>query len=244
MLTDCTWEISNIGRTTAEITVAVDDVFNAEDVCDALNGYQYVVVKVPMKRVEINECLSKMGFCLIEVQMNVSMSVRNFDVIRIETIYKDIDFEPVDNEISLSRLVTKIVPGMFCTDRISLDSRFGLTISANRYRNWINTEYSNGDARITVVRYQGEEVGFMMFKIMGNTFKLLLNGLYKPFQGRGLGIITPASPFMYISKYTLGLDKVITSISSNNIPIVKLYNRLGFTLDSQYYVFVNNDCIQ
>lgn len=80
----------------------------------------------------------------------------------------------------------------------------------------------------------------MLIKFEGNTIDLLLNGLYKPYQGKGLGILTPASPMMFIKKMSLPCDSEITSISSNNIPVVKLYNRLHFKFINQTYVFVKH----
>jgi hypothetical protein len=69
---------------------------------------------------------------------------------------------------------------------------------------------------------------------------VLLNGLYKPYQRKGLGLLTPASPLMYIQRNNLHYEEVSTNISSNNVPVVKLYNRLGFTLDYQTYVFIKH----
>ena len=80
----------------------------------------------------------------------------------------------------------------------------------------------------------------MLIRMEGDTIELLLNGLYKPYQGKGLGLITPASPMMFVKKNSLQIAKEITNISSNNIPVVKLYNRLQFQLLSQTYVFVKH----
>lgn len=83
----------------------------------------------------------------------------------------------------------------------------------------------------------------MLIKIENDTIDLLLNGLYKEYQGKGLGLLTPASPMMYVKMKDLQIARELTSISSNNIPVVKLYNKLHFDLFQQTYVFVKHQQI-
>lgn len=83
----------------------------------------------------------------------------------------------------------------------------------------------------------------MLIKIENDTIDLLLNGLYKEYQGKGLGLLTPASPMMYVKMKDLQIARELTSISSNNIPVVKLYNELHFDLFQQTYVFVKHQQI-
>ena len=53
-------------------------------------------------------------------------------------------------------------------------------------------------------------------------------------------IITPSSPFLYRDFSEEPFEVVSTSISSNNVRVVKLYNKLNFELDNQNYVFVKH----
>ena len=61
-----------------------------------------------------------------------------------------------------------------------------------------------------------------------------------PFQGHRLGLLTTSSPLMYVSKENIDVSEEMACISSNNIPVVKLYDRLGFHLNEQHYVFVKH----
>lgn len=231
---DCRWEIDNIGKRTVEITIDKDDAVSHAFLQEIYSQYEYVVVKVPMMKTEYNHLLASLGFVLMECQMNVSMEVSKFDYSKVDEISSVLDYK--DEAMSLESVLSSMSSEMFSTDRITLDREFGPAIGMRRYQNWMRTEVERGSSLYSVI-YQGQKVGFMLFKISDGVFRLLLNGLYKEWQGRHLGIITPSSPLIYAKRFDASIYKVTTSISSNNIPAVKLYNRLGFTLDSQTYVF-------
>ena len=239
-ITNCFWEQVNIGKRTVEITVEATDSFSLDMLNNACNGYDYLVVKVPMNKPSFNFGLSNMGFTCIENQMTVIKAYKDFDFYKLSSRYNSTSYEVVNSEDSLNSVLYSITPGMFSTDRISLDSQFGLEISCRRYKNWLTTEYRNGKSRLIKVMYDGQHVGFMLTRIESQKIHLLLNGLYKSFQGRKLGLLTPSSPLMYAHKENMDIIEEITSISSNNIPVVKLYDRLGFHLHEQHYVFVKH----
>lgn len=237
---DCYWEQVNIGKRTVEMTVEAHDSFSVDLFEDAVNDYEYLVVKVPMNRPSFNFGLSNMGFVCIECQLTVSKAYKDFDFFRLSSFYDRTSFEVVNSEELLNSVLTSITPGMFSTDRISLDSHFGLEIACCRYKNWLTTEYKKGKSRLIRVMYDGQHVGFMLIRVENQKIDLLLNGLYKHFQGQRLGLLTPSSPLMYVRKENIDVSEEMTCISSNNIPVVKLYDRLGFHLDEQHYVFVKH----
>lgn len=235
---NCHWEQKNIGKKTVEITIETTDHFDYPLIERRTRGYEYAVVKVPMNIPSFNIGLSRMGYTCIETQMNVGIDYNNFDFSKVAYLYDDTSYEVVNGADDFKSVVSHIEPGMFSTDRISIDPCFGESISCQRYINWMTTEYESRRSQLIKVIYKKEHVGFMLIKIENDTMDLLLNGLYKEYQGRGLGLLTPASPMMYIKKNVLKVLREKTSISSNNIPVVKLYNRLNFQLYGQTYVFV------
>ena len=207
---DCLWEQKNIGKKTVEIVIETTDDYDCSLIERQTVGYEYAVVKVPMNMPAFNLGLSKMGYTCIETQMNVGVDYNNFIFSKVAYLYDDTSYEIVNDADYFKSVVSHIEPGMFSTDRISIDPEFGETIGCQRYR------------------------------IEEDTIDLLLNGLYKEYQGKGLGFLTPASPMMFVKKKGLQIEKETTSISSNNIPVVKLYNRLQFQLLSQTYVYIKH----
>ena len=237
---NCIWELANIGKRTVEIIVEPEDSFQKESIESAIADHEYVVVKVPMNKPEFNLGLSQIGFSCIETQINMKHNVSGFNVSMVRDFYKYVDFEIVKTEQVFNSVISMISPGMFSTDRISIDPEFGLATGCNRYINWITTEFRNRKSSLIRILYKKEHIGFMLVKIEGDDLILLLNGLYKPYQGKGLGILTPASPLLYIKQEKLKVKSERTSISSNNIPVVKLYNQLLFQIESQSYVFIRH----
>jgi len=237
---DCTWEVKNLNKKTVEISVGKEDIFSRDLIKQSISNYEYAVVKVPMDIPAFNIGLSDMGFVCLETQMNVGISLHDFDFSKVAHLYSDTSYEPIDNDGDFMQAVSNLRPGMFSTDRISLDPKFGEDIACQRYINWLTSEYESKRSQLVKVIYKNEHIGFMLIKTDGDTIDLILNGLYKQYQGKGLGILTPASPMMYIKKNSLNIAHEVTSISSNNIPVVKLYNRLNFQLLQQTYVFVKH----
>lgn len=237
---DCHWEQKNIGKKTVEITIETTDHYDCSMIERQTHGYEYAVVKVPMNVPAFNLGLSKLGYTCIETQMNVGISYNNFIFSKVAHLYGDTSYEIVNDADGFKSVVSHIEPGMFSTDRISLDPEFGEAIGCQRYINWLTTEYESKRSQLIKVLYKNEHVGFMLVRIEDDTIDLLLNGLYKDYQGKGLGLLTPASPMMYVKKNSLQISKEETSISSNNIPVVKLYNRLHFQLLQHTYVFVKH----
>ena len=237
---DCIWELKNLDKKTVEISVGKEDIFSRDIIEQSISNYEYAVVKVPMDMPSFNIGLSNMGFVCIETQMNVGINLHDFDFSKVEHLYSDTSYELINNDDDFTSVVSNLLPGMFSTDRISLDPQFGEAIACRRYINWLTFEYESKRSQLIKVIYKNEHIGFMLIKTDGDTIDLILNGLYKQYQGKGLGILTPASPLMYVKKNSLNITKEVTSISSNNIPVVKLYNRLNFQLLQQTYVFVKH----
>lgn len=237
---NCFWEERNIGKKTVEITIVKEDRFDKALLEQQIQGYEYAVIKVPMNMPSFNIGLGEMEFICIESQMNVGISMEDFDFSKVVHLYDEVSYKVVDNQEDFVSVLSCIEPGMFSTDRISLDPQFGEQVASQRYINWLTFEYESKRSQLIKVIYKNEHIGFMLIKTDGDTIDLILNGLYKQYQGKGLGILTPASPMMYVKKNSLNITKEVTSISSNNIPVVKLYNRLHFQLRSQTYVYVKH----
>lgn len=243
-IVDCFWELDNIGKSTAELSILPGEVPDEKQLAKVCNNFEYVVAKVPMRNIDFNYVLSKMGFVLMEVQMNVSMEVAKFDYKLVQDFIGKVNYRDVTTKVDVEKVLEMMTPDMFSTDRVTLDRSFGPSLGLRRYRNWIKTELENKKSSLVTVRYDNSDIGFMLYRIEGTNFHLLLNGLYKEWQGHHLGVITSSSPLLYIRQNKLNdIDKSLTSISSNNIPVVKLYNRLGFILDSETYVFVKHNNI-
>ena len=177
---DCCWEQQNIGRRTIEVIIEDTDCFEKERIEQHIHSYEYAVVKVPMNMPAFNMGLATLGFTCIESQMNVGIAFKDFIFSKVAHLYDDTSYEIVNDKVGFQSVVSHIQPGMFSTDRISIDPVFGEKIGCQRYINWLTTEYNGKKSQLVKVIYKNEHVGFLLVRIEEDTIDLLLNGLYMP----------------------------------------------------------------
>ena len=130
---------------------------------------------------------------------------------------------------------------MFTTDRIYLDPYFPKDSSRNRYVNWMLSEFEKGTSIITEFSYDNQNVGFTMYRETEPGIRYgSLGGVYEEFQSMGLGVATAAIGLITAHKTNKPFRKVHTAISTNNIPMMQIYNYLNYKIDSMTYVYVKH----
>lgn len=237
---DCYWEEANIGSSTVEVEIEKDDVFNEETFSEFVCSFDYVVVKVPMKMTTFNFGLAKLGYTMTEIQCKLSKDYAdfNFDDGLVKRIMPHVSFQKIEDNSSLRTLIEQITPGMFSTDRISLDPHYGLEKACGRYKNWISSYFEEGKAEFLSLKYDNKDVGFSMYRKDGATVEMILGGIFEGYQSRGIGILTPTRHLLYAKQTGETIKKVSTTISSNNVSVWRIYNHFNFKVDSLYYVYI------
>ena len=239
---DCIWEMHNLGERVCEIGVEKDDVFDKRILSDLTEGFQYVVVKVPVNRPDFNFGLSEMGYAMIETQLNISKKYKDFDFEDrlVRRLYPNVYENIVNTEEELEDVLGRVTPNMFSTDRIYLDSHFDRRCSNRRYANWTRSEFKGNKAVIKEIIFEGVKIGFEMYRKKDDIIYGLLGGIYEDEQSEGLGLLTACIGFLTAKKENDPFKKVVTSISANNVPMVQIYNYLNFKIDNMTYVFVKH----
>ena len=69
---------------------------------------------------------------------------------------------------------------------------------------------------------------------------VLLGGIYERYQNNGIGILTACGPILFSKSHDLNPYQEITSVSSNNFPVLQFYNYLDFTISKMSYVLVKH----
>lgn len=237
---DAFWEKRNLGVKTIEVEfekseIISDFILSLKKIRDA----QYIVVKVPTGEFELNNELNKFGFCFIESAIEISLSIKDYILPKkIQKINSLISYHPVDSS-RIDFLCNEIRKGIFSTDRIALDNSFGKEISNRRYSNWINDEFLKNNNSIFEIRFGEKNIGFFGLKEKLNfTFEIFLGGIYLEMQNFGLGfsIITKSIEEIIARNG----KQLMTHVSSNNIPIIRLYTQLGFSPIEIKNVFIKH----
>ena len=241
-LVDCTWEIKNIGKRTCEITYDDKDIFNRSVLVKKMEGFEYVVVKIPMNHPEMNMGLSDLGFTMIETQLNISKCYKdfNFEDRLVKHLYPRVSDQLVSTKDELNEIIDRMTPDMFNTDRIYLDSHFSHDSSCKRYANWMKTEFNNNTCIIKKIYLDGNEIGFCMYREKDGVSYGLLGGLCESEQSEGYGLLTACSGFITAKKNSAPFKKTFTAISSNNVSMLQIYNYLNYKIDKMMYVYIKH----
>lgn len=243
-VTDCYWELDNLGKKVAEVSVEVNDIFD-KNVFDEINSsYQYVVVKVPMNMPGFNFGLSSLGFSLIETQINISKRYKdfNFDDKLVRNVSPHVSTKRVETKEELDEIINQITPDMFSTDRIYLDPHFPHDASSKRYINWMRNDFEKGKAVVNKHYYDDINVGFGFSHIGEDGVKHgVLGGVFEKYQDMGLGIMTTCLGFIMAHKTNTPFKVMKTAVSSNNPGVWHYYSHFGFKIDYMTYVFVKHN---
>lgn len=238
---DAFWDTRSLGVRTAEISFEMDD--GLESLNEALsfaNDYQYVVAKVASGNTEMLTALQQVGFSFIECSIEVTIDLRTLELPRMAKRFDQHITVEQATDVSKERIFTRIRNGLFDTDRIALDPAFSADIAARRYVNWISDELERG-GELYHVFYKGDEAGFFSYKETDPGVEAFpfLAGLYEEFKTSGIGLnIAVATPAQFAKER--GCRRIRTYVSSNNVPILRIHEMLGYTVSNIRYVLVKH----
>lgn len=239
---DCPWEIANIGKRTLQFNYSFKDSYNTQEVRECLEGYKYVVAKVPCGNMNVFLGLQQDGFTVMETQMSLSKKIKDFNTNdRLLIPFRNrISYNLISSEDGLKEVLSRMTSGMFSTDRIYLDPYFGPEVGLHRYRNWVKSEFSRGSI-LFEFSVDGNAVGFGLRRMEGDTSYGLLGGVYEQYQREGYGILTAANNCLFSTAMGFNdIKQCKTAISSNNKPMLDFYNYLQFKIYKIEYVLVKH----
>ncbi len=241
-ITDCVWEIENIGKKTCEVLIEKGDELDEHLLLDLDSQFEYQVVKVDSGLIGNIIYLEDHGFHLIETQIDVEIKINSFDYndCLVKFLTPDISFEEVDNREKFNEILNRVTPEMFVSDRIALDPSLGVDYSCKRYKTWMKNSFESNNASFFQMKYRDEYVGFSMYRLIDSIWHGDLGGVY-PECGKGLGLLTACGPLLYIRKNGITVSKLVSSISSNNIPVISTFNHCHYNFKNFKYVFVKHN---
>jgi len=242
-IVDAFWEKRNLSVDCVEITIEKHDILSQlEEICNQLNTIDYVVVKVPVARIDINEYLTKQGFIFVEGSVNFQLNVKDAILSPLQQrLNAAITYSEME-ENDLAQLYTEIENGLFKTDRILFDSYFTEKQAATRYINWIKDELTRTTQAYKIV-YKEDAIGFFTFKeVSENTYYPFLAGLYEKYTNSGLGFTTLRKPIEEVIRRN---GKSISTFASTNNPLtLRSATQQGYNISNINYVFIKHNKIR
>lgn len=244
-ITDCVWEVANIGKRTCEVLIEKNDSIEGGFLEDISSKYEYQVVKVESGNIQANIILSRHGFHLIETQIDIELKYSDFNYNDplVKFLEADTSFIDVEETKDFEAIFERMTPNMFVSDRVALDPCFGLEVGYKRYCNWMRTSFDNKTAQFFQMKYKGEHVGFSMYRVKDGIWHGDLGGVY-PHYGNGLGLLTACGSFYYMKQRGLKIKKLVSAISSNNVPVIPTFNYCHYNFKNFKQVYVKHNNIE
>ena len=232
------WEMRNLRMNAWEVTLDRSDLTDVLTTIEKLHDSRfdgaYVCIKVPVGNLRIVHALEDDGFRFVETQISLVDTFEPSSVLnyagelggRIGT-----RVVPKVRE-EWERVIVRITPGMFDTDRIALDPAFGEDVSCRRYQNWCRDLFDNPDSRMVVTTLDDDDAAFGVHLVKENgDYQGVLGGVFAEFKSSGLGAILIPD-----AKNRKSGEKQRTVVSSNNISVFRLHQNSGRTVYKELYV--------
>jgi RimJ/RimL family protein N-acetyltransferase len=239
---DAYWEKRNLGLDAYEICLDNDDVKKLDEIIKIVSSDKYnkayLVIKMPVPNIEALHYLEDNGFSFMEIQFHMVKSLKNYTLPVAEPHLKHFleQREIKKYEEDWKAFVDLMTDNMFHSDRIYLDPKWAKGTSCKRYKNWIMDLVNNPESHLFAYYHQDIPVGFGLIKIneKNKIADILLEGIFEQYQGQGFGYRMVDCA---LKKYqNLGIEKVETARSSNNLPMLNLDYLFAFKIKKLEYV--------
>jgi len=240
---DAYWEKRNLNCETYEIKIEKTDLINIDKIISDIENNpnlknSYVVIKTPIANLKLIHKLEENGFRFMETQFEMQKKIKNYETPTLlkrlnSQISTKIETKEKENWLKFTQ---KMSNDMYSTDRIYLDPKLPKETSKKRYENWIIDLLENPNSQLQAYYKDDIPIGFGVAILENNTktVKDLLKGVFKEYQDNGWGYLIFDSSCKKFQE--LGYEKIITHISSNNMPIIKLYQTFDYKITEETYV--------
>ena len=248
-LIDIPWETRNLGMPAYQLEGTIKNHKAVESTLEKkqtqLNENFFVQLSVDTQNINRAIFSQEAGFRLIEMSICPFLDVNliSSKVARngIKSIYsikpeKNLAIKnycsPVEHlESSMKSQMLEISKETFSTDRFHMDPSCEKFVADHRIALWVELDLLKNYQNYCTYLMQNETlIGFNVW----NKESMILAGISQDFTGRGLGKSLYVQTIL--DGMSKGLKEVSSSISLNNISVLNLYSKLGFSYREPKYI--------
>lgn len=237
-IVDAVWEKRNLELDTKEIMIEDDD--SCDDIRKGLLDIhsEYVVVKIPTMRMDLNILMAELGYVYAETMMDIVQDITKLpESSEYDGVAERMSIVPMGDE-SFQRMIRLVRKGIFHTDRIATDPYFSKAIANRRYAYWMQDARERG-VSFFEVRKDGEPIGFYG---ADQDHYIFLSGLYPEFQGNGLGNCLTRKMSLHYREH--GIPAFRGKVSSNNLVSLKRCLKNGYKVERFTYIYIKHNLAQ
>lgn len=198
---------------------------------------EYQEASVEPGNIRAVHALEDIGFRMMETIIYLAAPARELVIPRMaERFVPDVSCAPAtpqETEIALEYIRDR---GIFTTDKIALNPKFGIDKAGYRYFQWANQMLKSGCICYSY-KYKGEVFGFDIVSRIGGTANLELGTAYIE-KGAAPAVICSAARTQYWKNSDI--TKLETAVSSNNIGVLKTHEMCGLKVVGTKYILAKN----
>lgn len=234
---DAFWDSRSLGERCS--TLLFDPSDERGIIAEAMKStceYNLITASVPLGNIVLSFELEEAGFRFIETKMCFEHDLKHVILPEIGKRFQTDIIVKTASDGETQHIYEFISEGLFTTDKIALNPRFGVKIAGKRYVNWISDEKERG-AQLFAFFYKEVLSGFFIYKEpVPKTVYPFLAGLFPGKYERMLGVnlIYSSLSLAKERKY----HRFITEVSSNNLPIIRINELLGMKIYDIQYIFM------
>lgn len=236
---DAVWEKRNLGVEVQEIIC--DGTEPVDELKEQLLAVRvpYSVLKIPSGCTDLLMAGQSAGYCFVETAISLDGKVSTMELPRLYQRFEPlIEVSRAEGE-ALDKILQEIETGdIFETDRIARDPYFSQQIAGMRYANWTKDELDRG-AEAVISYYKKQPVAFgINLCSEGTVFDAFLGGVFTESANKGLGFLALYANMESIRQQ--GGTRIVTRVSSNNLPILRLHMQYGYGITDMNYILVKH----
>ena len=236
--TNAHWEERNMGVSCIEISIGAKDCFAEAFAAFSTSSADYQVIKLSVTRSDLIFEIQKYSFKFVELMTLCKRPAKTPKLMGVQAKFVNATRSKLMDESQTRELKKAIDSGMFKTDRVSIDSNFTQSQSANRYWGWLQDELRLG-ARLYSLLHDDKPVGFFVLRHLGEgEFRAAIGGIFPEYQSKGYGLSLNYHEIKQAE--ILNAQTISVAYSSNNSSVGVINRALGYTEISSEYVFVRH----
>jgi hypothetical protein len=221
------WDEKITGLKTCEVVFGKGDSIQTYLNACIEKNFKFSVVKIPVGNLKLVHQLEDIGYRYLENQLVLSFNVGQLEHINAvwKRLFNGFSYKLLTNKQELESIAIQVNDKMFEADRYSQDPFWNEDLSSKRYVNWIDELFVSNQARFFMMEKNGREVGFFAIKKeTDKTNSCPIAGIFNKYQFSGY-IFVLVWYILAISK-DMGVNKFITSISSNNRNLLSSFSKI------------------
>lgn len=229
------WDSKILGIASEEIliTLSSDLGILSDYINSSKHENKFLTIKSEFWSFDLAKLLFENGYVQVEQAFTFQISLKR-NMLDGFQLPSGVTWRP-GQPSEIQYIFDQVERGLFSTDRYSLYPRFGESVGGLRYVNWLKQELVEGGAINCILNSDGVLAFFSLREVGGKPF-VALSGVMQESRVPGGGLLLHKA--IADAAERMGATSITSSVSGNNLPVLRLLTSLGYRLLGTSWVFL------